>query len=88
MLKFWKGKRMTFKQAKNELEKIADGKYHTLRYEITETQFGNLIQCCEVYIEGLTWYNGETWGIALDKLKRAIKPLPVKIDVIPEIDVK
>ncbi len=88
MFRFWKSKRMSFRQAKKELEKLANGRFHRIQYEITETQYGNLIQKCEVYVDGLTLYNGETWRIALDKLKIAIKPLHVKIDDIPEQEIE
>ena len=90
MFKFWKRKRMSFGQAKKELEKLADGRFHRIQYEIIETQYGELIQKCEVYIDGLNLYNGKTWRIALDKLESAMTgiSLPVKIEDIPEMEIE
>ena len=94
MLKFWKRKRMTFKQAKKELEKLANGEYHVLIYGITDFGTGRdnvkLEQKCSVYVNGFDYYHGVTWRIALDKLESAITgiSLPVKIDDIPEMEVK
>lgn len=94
MFKFWKSKRMSFRQAKRELEKLANGDYHVLGYKITD--FGDdrdnvkLEQECSVYVNGFDYYYGATWRIALDKLETAMTgvSLPVKIDDIPDKEIE
>lgn len=91
MFKFWKSKRMTFRQAKKELEKLANGDYHVLSYGITDFGTGGkLEQKCTVYVNGFDHYHGVTWRIALDKLESAIIgiSLPVKIEDIPEQEIE
>lgn len=95
MFKFWKSKRMSFRQAKKELEKLANGDYHVLSYGITDFGTadyidGKLEQKCTVYVNGFDHYHGATWRIALDKLESAITgtSLPVKIEDIPEQEIE
>lgn len=86
MLKLNKGGTMNFKNAKKKLEKIAKGKYHTLDYEITDYGNGNVAQQCQIYIDGLKHFKGETWELAFNALEQDIaSPRKAKIESIEEI---
>ena len=76
--------KMTFKQAKRKLKKIAGGQYHCVRYEITEYEDGQLVQECAVYIAGSEFKTAPTWEEAFMKLNPP-KVSKVIIDNIEEI---
>ncbi len=79
---------MDFLQAKRKLKEIAKGKYHTIRYGITENREGELSQECQVYINGYEFCNSNTWERALKQMQEQINPptpVQVKIDKIPEL---
>ncbi len=79
---------MNFKEAKDKLKKLAKGEYHSIKYEITEYNGGELRQECSVYIAGRGWCEERTWELAFKSLRNEINPpskKPVKIDNIEEI---
>ena len=63
---------MTFKDAKKELKKLADGKYHSMNYELTEYRNGDQRTQCLVYGDGYSWFSAPTWEEALAKLRKAM----------------
>lgn len=73
---------MKFKEAKAKLAKIADGKYHSLEYSITNFKsVGRRTERteraeCGVYIDGVSWSFGPTWEAAFKKLDRQLRGLP------------
>jgi len=79
---------MNFKQAQQKLKKIAKDRYYSLSYEITDSQSKLPIkQICRLYIDGLSFYESDTWAKAFDKLKSAMTTnQKVKIDAIDAID--
>ena len=64
---------MTFKQAKKRLKKIAEGRFHSLRLDVTEFTSGELETKCSVYIDGETFYCGDTFEKAFLNRERALK---------------
>ena len=73
---------MTFKEAKAKLKEIADGKYHSIQYELTEHEDGNLASECEIYIDKEGWYKDSTWEEAFftrEKALRIFKPVTQEI---------
>lgn len=60
---------MTFKQAKEKLAKIADGRYSSIRYEETFHDDGTVSIECYVYIKDVGWTEGETWESVFEKLE-------------------
>ena len=67
---------MKFDEAKAKLAEIADGKYHSLSYELNEYSSGELKVVCQVYIADLDYCKASTWQEALDKLTEpAVKPI-------------
>lgn len=61
---------MTFKQAKKKLKKIANGKYHSITYELTEHHTGDMAAKCTLYIDGYgVFHNGKTWELAFSSLE-------------------
>ena len=64
---------MIFSEAKAALEKRAEGKFHSIGYDLTETQQGKLIAKCSVYLDGYNWHNAPTWNGALSALDKEIQ---------------
>ena len=71
---------MTFAQAKKQLAKLANGKYHVIKFELTEYQkdcqdvCGRGVANCSLYIDGHQHHKGKTWEEAFMSLDRAINP--------------
>lgn len=61
---------MTFKQAKKKLKKIADGQYHSIKYELTEFQDGSQESECNLYIHGGQHNYAATWDLAFSLLEK------------------
>ncbi len=59
---------MKFQKARKELKILAEGKYHSIKYELITSDTGKVRQECLVYIEGLPWLKGTTWHEALDRV--------------------
>lgn len=87
---------MNFKQAAEKLEKIADGRYHSLSYDLTtlSEKFGKgrKEQNCKIYIDRLSWHCGTTWDDAFERLDKTMNPVEPTymttddIDPVPEIE--
>ena len=60
---------MDFMTAKAELKKLANGKYHTVQYELVEFASGRLEAECELYVDSRILSSGPTWEEALNKMK-------------------
>jgi hypothetical protein len=66
--------------AKDELKKLANGKYHQIRYELTEYSSGMIeVNCC-LYIDPKISSIGKTWKDALNKMKINLGLSELKID--------
>lgn len=70
---------MKFVTAKSKLIEMADGKYSSMSYEVTNYSTGRTGVECKVYIEGHTHYTGESWQEALGKLQKAVDGEPETI---------
>ena len=71
---------MTFETARKNLAKLADGKFRSISYELTEFSSGKAEVSCTVYIDGFNHFFAPTWEGALNKLKQAMEPKPTEID--------
>ncbi len=80
---------MDFLQAKRKLKKLAKGKYHTVRYEVTEfSDRGGLSQTCTLYIDGHNFEYGANWEQAFKGMVQQVNPQeikPVVIEAIKEV---
>ena len=77
---------MDFKEAHKRLNEIANGTYHTLKYQITTYHDGTMHQECGVYIDGSDWYNGPSWENAFSQLETSTQNGTVeKTPSIPEL---
>ena len=63
---------MKFKEAKDELKSLANGRYHSLSYELTEFTRGRLEAECSLYIDSRISVRGSTWQEAFIKMKIAL----------------
>lgn len=61
-------KNMTISEAKSVLMRLAEGKYHSMKYEISDHGRGNFIQHCQVYLPDHGWFEGAHWDAALQQL--------------------
>jgi hypothetical protein len=68
---------MTFQEAKEKLKGIANGRYHSLSYELTEYAGGGQQPECLVYIDQYKHHKGLTWEEAFLSLDRQINGLVV-----------
>jgi hypothetical protein len=77
-------KKLTFETARTKLDKIANGEYRSIAYEITETGLDRKIECT-VYINGKGRYSGETWEEAFRSLRKSMRPeKKASLDQAPE----
>jgi len=74
---------MTFKEAQEKLEKLANGKHHALSFEYFKHTTGNVGTTCSVYIEDVSWFCGDTFAQAFDKLEQAMGI--TKVEETPDI---
>jgi hypothetical protein len=65
---------MNFLEAREELKKLADGRYRTLGYSVTEHESGTKEVECSVYVDGFDWYKASRWEEALQRLESAMFP--------------
>ena len=61
------------RQAKGQLKKLAQGKYHNLMYELTDYHNGDITIACRVYIHGYEYRVAPTWDEALQKMREQIR---------------
>jgi len=71
---------MKLMQAKTIVKKLAEGKIHSVQFDLTETASGQISTSCSVYVGGKGWYTGDTWVEAINKLKEAITGESQKIE--------
>lgn len=62
---------------------LANGKYHSLTYQIDDDGNGKLRQDCSVYIHRFGHFNGSHWDGALRGLEEAMNGRPVLSEDIP-----
>lgn len=66
---------MTFKEAKDKLRELAQGRYHAIEYELTEYAHGGLKAGCRLYIDPNTSTKWQpTWEMAFDELQKVLNP--------------
>lgn len=64
---------MTFREASEKLDGLADGKYHSIQYEKATSSDKRIEETCSLYIGGnINWHTGETWEEAFGKLHSAM----------------
>ena len=68
---------MKFLEAKAKLKKLADGKYHQIKYSLTEYSSKILKAECECYIGGFDWVISPTWEESLRKMEIEINGPPI-----------
>ena len=82
---------MTFKQAYKKLKVIADGRYFSIRYELTTHTNESMEQVCVVYVDPSLRGDGKTWDEAFEELDHEMNgrpPMKININNIPEIATK
>jgi len=72
---------MQFTDAKNKLKELANGKYHSITYELTEYSNGKLETKCHLYIDPHISFLASTWREAFTKLEEYLHPKPSIIDL-------
>jgi len=70
---------MTFLEAKDELKRLAEGSYHSIRYELVEYASGAFENECYLYLDPRISVSARTWKTALDEMK-------IKLGLCKEID--
>ena len=73
---------MKFQTAKDMLKKLAKGKYHTVQYELSEDQTGELETKCWLYI-GDTYSSKSGRGTSF---QTCFNELEKKLEEIPDIE--
>jgi hypothetical protein len=63
---------MTFENAKKELKKIAEKKYHCIQYTLMVYGDREKKSECGVYVEGYNWHHGDCWKEAFEALQAEI----------------
>ena len=76
---------MTFKQAYKKLKVIADGRYFSIRYELTTHANESMEQVCVVYVDPSKRGDGKTWDEAFEDLHIHMHGNPVVEINIPNI---
>jgi hypothetical protein len=76
---------MTFKDAHAKLKAIAEGRYCSIRYELTTLNDGSLESCCSIYIDGMKWHSGKTWDEVFHSLNMKIHPEQY-VEQMPEVE--
>jgi len=64
---------MTFKEAKDELKSLANGRYHSLSYELTEYRSGVLQVKCWAYVDPSISTETSNWKDTLLKMEIQLK---------------
>lgn len=76
---------MTFQEAKEKANELANGKYHAVRYELTENSCGELKSECSVYIDGEGFFYGSTFENMFDvrsaKICPVLQPMPEELEI-------
>lgn len=75
---------MRFEEAKKELKKLANGKYHSLKYSLTEFSKGTIEATCDLYIDPGILVSAPTWAEALKLINRKLgEPGVVDLSEMP-----
>lgn len=62
---------MTFKEAKEKLKALANGRYHTIEFSLTEHHDGEIEPRCTLYVADIdSRPSGRTWEEAFIALER------------------
>ena len=78
---------MNFKEATEKLDKITQGIFHSLKYEVIRCENHNRFeQICTVYVDGFEHYSGTTWDEAFNKLETAMNPPQIQKTTIDDVD--
>ncbi len=77
---------MTFAEAKIQLQALSGGAYRNIEYSVITNRHGDETPTCRVYAEGYDYCCGETWGEALDGLKRRMGLIDPNTDEAPQGD--
>jgi hypothetical protein len=65
---------MKFKEAKDELKKMAKGKYHSIQYQLVEYASG-ILECeCYLYVDPNTSVTTSNWKDSLYKMRMILEP--------------
>lgn len=64
---------MTFKEAKDELKRLAKGRYHSIEYDLTEYSNGKLEAGCRLYIDPKISVRASTWSEGLSMMKEKLE---------------
>ena len=72
---------MQFTDAKNKLKELANGKYHSITYELNEYSNGKLETKCYLYIDPYICFKAPTWAEAFAKLEKYLHLQPSIIDL-------
>lgn len=67
--------KMNFKKAYKKLNKIANGKYFKIYYDVGTHSTGNINITCTVYIDGYNLHSGCTWKEAFNELRKEMNPI-------------
>lgn len=74
---------MNMREAKEELMHRANGKYHSISYELTDRGNGDASQKCRVYIDGIGGFEANHWEEALTSLENAMSGKPTISEDLP-----
>jgi hypothetical protein len=77
---------MKFSEAKEKLKKIANGKYHSLKYEYGLHSNNKESVECMLYIHPNVMVGSDNWKNAFEKLNKILKPKDVIVDPIEQPD--
>ena len=79
-------KPMTFIQARNELAKVADGEYSSIRYEAIYHEEKLIGTSCELYlsIDSGNIFKGKTFEEAICKMNNYLNPTKVTNEQCPK----
>jgi hypothetical protein len=75
---------MNFSEAKDEMKKLAGGKYHSIKYELTEYASGVLEADCYLYLDPRICVSAPTWESAILMMKQELGCLTVDPSEFPE----
>lgn len=74
---------MNMAEAKAELMKLANGKYHSMDYSINDNGKGHNSQECTVYIEDIGSFKAAYWETALNDMRSAVSGAPKISEDLP-----
>ena len=76
---------MTFKEAKDQLKNLANGRYHAIQYQLVEYASGSLEVECYLYIDPRISVTASNWKDGLSKMRMLLNPLQkVDLSEMPE----